>query len=60
VFVLSAAEAAGVFGALGKAAVTAGAIDVQGTGGFSSVLVTARDGRPIGSSALFAGVDAGV
>ena len=50
---LNARSAAGVFGSAGKGTATAGPLDVQlaaSSRGFASVLLTARDGRPIASS----------
>jgi hypothetical protein len=50
---LAAPMAAGIFGSLGSAKVTAGAIDLElgaGMRGIANILVTSRDGRPIGDS----------
>ena len=52
-FLIHAAQAAGVIGFAGQGKVTAGAIDVElaaGARGFSTVLLTALDGQPIRDS----------
>jgi hypothetical protein len=53
VLIVSASQAAGVFGAVGNATVNAGAIDVQlgpTARAFAAILLTALDGLPLASS----------
>jgi hypothetical protein len=50
VFRLDAPQAAGVFGPVGRAGVSVGAMDVAADGGFTSALLTSRDGQAIGES----------